>query len=74
MPPQFCRMLLQAGANLMAQDNVNLTPLHYATQKGYHECVNQLQRYGSASRPASAPAPRLAGSGNLMYGHLRSFR
>ena len=45
--PDVCTVLLSRGARLMAKDASGLSPLHYAHEKGFHECANVLQRYGS---------------------------
>ena len=39
---QWVRFLLQAGANIDAQDNSGYTALHYAVQESKLECVQQL--------------------------------
>lgn len=36
---EHCTMLLQHGARLMARDASGLSALHYATEKGYLECM-----------------------------------
>jgi ankyrin repeat protein len=52
--PALCGTLLQAGASGAVRDMHGLTPLHYATEKRFHECVNTLQRYRASTRPVTA--------------------
>lgn len=58
--PDVCRVLLTNGAKLMARDAAGLSALHYATEKGFHECASVMQRYGGTNgRPLSAGHPAL---------------
>eukprot|EP00047_Mylnosiga_fluctuans_P023431 m.137765 g.137765 ORF g.137765 m.137765 type:complete len:1223 (-) comp9581_c0_seq3:2173-5841(-) len=46
-----CRLLLQAGAPLMARDAAGMTAMHYAHKKGHIECVALMQRLIVATQP-----------------------
>lgn len=56
--PDVCQLLLQNGAVLMARDSGGQTPLHYASERGYHECVTVMQRSSASARPVSSRNPR----------------
>lgn len=45
--PELCTILLENGARLMARDASGKTPLHYATEKGFLDCANVMQRFSS---------------------------
>ena len=44
----------------MARDSSGLSPLHYATERGFHECATVMQRYGGSG---AAQRPVLNGPG-----------
>jgi ankyrin repeat protein len=54
--PDVCRLLLERGARVALRDAQGMTPLHYATEKRFHECVNTLQRFHTSTRPLTAHA------------------
>ena len=43
--PDLCAALLDQGARMMARDSSSKTPLHYATEKGFMDCANIMQRF-----------------------------
>ena len=45
--PRVCRILLAHGADVNAQDEEELTPLHVAARDGYGECVLLLCKAGA---------------------------
>ena len=45
--PRVCRILLAHGADVNAQDEELLTPLHVAARDGYGECVLLLCKAGA---------------------------
>ena len=45
--PRVCRILLAHGADVNAQDDEELTPLHVAARDGYGECVLLLCKAGA---------------------------
>eukprot|EP00051_Salpingoeca_urceolata_P014469 m.184198 g.184198 ORF g.184198 m.184198 type:complete len:1198 (-) comp18095_c0_seq2:232-3825(-) len=54
--PQVCQQLLQRGSRLLARDTAGMTPLHYATERGFHECVNAMQKYTGQQRLPERPS------------------
>lgn len=66
--PELCILLLEQGARLMSRDSSGKTPLHYATEKGFMNCANVMQRFSSSQshrertslrdNPSSVPAPQ----------------
>ncbi|XP_062517436.1 uncharacterized protein LOC134192702 [Corticium candelabrum] len=56
--PDVAKALLQRNANMMMRDTNGMTALHYATQKGFTECANILQRYGSTTASQQPSTPR----------------
>lgn len=53
--PDVVTALLEHGARVMARDASGLSPLHYATERGFHECANAMQRYGGSSSALARP-------------------
>jgi ankyrin repeat protein len=51
-----CTALLQAGARLMSRDAQGLSALHYATEKGFHDCASAMQRFGCGGATLLRPA------------------
>ena len=49
------RCLLQAGANVHAQDKHQCTPLHYAVRSGDEQCVQLLRQAGAAIPSGISP-------------------
>ena len=62
------------GARVMARDASGLSPLHYATERGFHECANAMQRYGGGSsalaRPVLSPSNKIWRDGADGPGHI----
>ncbi|XP_065839582.1 uncharacterized protein [Oscarella lobularis] len=56
--PDVARALLQRGAKLTIRDVNGMTPLHYATKKGFNEVAHVLQRFGASSPVGRPSSPR----------------
>jgi ankyrin repeat protein len=60
-PPEV-RRLLSVGADVNAKDNLGVTPLHWACEKGHVRVVNELQEHGADIEVKSRTGYRLYAS------------